>query len=180
MAWGKGLHSDKVRPEDEPIKNEGDGRSPEGAFELLRAYGYLPGTSVRIKFPYTQTTPDMACIDEARSQYYNMIVGTGEKGIGPASLPSHEDMLRNDNLYKYVIVVGHNTNPVQPGGGSCIFLHIWENSDSYTAGCTAMSEESILRLLAWLDENKKPRLIQLTRSNYMRLKAEWGLPDITI
>ncbi len=180
MAWGRGLHRNKVRLRDEPVKKEGDSKSPQGVFELPGAYGYLPPSMMRIKFPYTQVDSDMICIDDARSGYYNMIVDAGEKGLNVDDLPSHEEMLRDDALYKYTIFVGHNTLDTKMGAGSCIFLHLWEDPKSYTAGCTAMSEESILRLLGWLDPDSSPCLVQLTRKSYRRLKEEWGLPDVNI
>ncbi len=180
MAWGRGLHNDRVIVEGEQVKVEGDGKTPKGAFELIRAYGYQMPKMVRIKFPYTQITPDMICIDDARSEYYNMIVRTDEKKFDAENLPSHEDMLRDDDLYKYAVLIGHNTENPEKSVGSCIFLHIWSDEDSFTAGCTAMSEESMLQLLAWLDPDKKPCLVQLTRKSYRRLKEEWGLPDVTI
>ncbi|HDY88983.1 MAG TPA: hypothetical protein ENH82_12830 [bacterium] len=180
MAWGIGLHNDKVRMDDEPVKMEGDSKSPKGAFELLQAFGYLPPTMVRIKFPYTQVTSDMICIDDVRSEYYNMVVKTAEKGLDTEVLPSHEDMLRNDNQYKYTVFVGHNAISPVKDEGSCIFLHVWKDPGSYTAGCTAMSEENILKLLGWLDPDKYPCLVQLSRKSYHRLKEEWGLPEVKI
>ncbi len=180
MAWGRGLHREKARIDDDPVKEEGDGKSPQGVFELLGAYGYLPASMIRIKFPYTRVTSDMICIDDVRSEYYNMIVNSGEKGLDAENLPSHEDMLRDDGLYKYTVFVGHNTESTEKGAGSCIFLHVWENPNSSTAGCTAMSEESILRLLGWLDPDSRPCLVQLTRKSYRRLKEEWGLPEVKI
>ena len=34
--------------------------------------------------------------------------------------------------------------------GSCIFAHLWKSADSATAGCTAMAELAMRKLLAWL------------------------------
>jgi L,D-peptidoglycan transpeptidase YkuD (ErfK/YbiS/YcfS/YnhG family) len=180
MAWGIGLHKNADHAPGDPVKKEGDGKTPEGAYGLIKAYGYPPPNFVRIKFPYEQTTKDLICIDDVKSKYYNMMVKVSDKNLDPAKLPSHEDMLREDNLYKYVVFVAHNTSKPKKGAGSCIFLHIWQDEKSNTAGCTAMSEESMLRLLSSLDPEKKPVLVQLTRNNYLRLKEIWGLPDLNI
>jgi L,D-peptidoglycan transpeptidase YkuD (ErfK/YbiS/YcfS/YnhG family) len=177
LAWGRGLHRDRDRTPLEPVKREGDGKSPAGAFELLHAFGYSPPDSVRTKLPYTQSTPDLICFDDIRSEYYAQVVNLREKSLDPSSLPSHENMHRDDDLYRYVILVEHNTEKPVKGAGSCIFLHIWRGEDSYTAGCTAMSAENMQRLLAWLDPQKRPVLVQLTRKNYERLRGEWGLPQ---
>ncbi|HUT64070.1 MAG TPA: hypothetical protein VMZ04_08950 [Anaerolineae bacterium] len=180
LAWGRGLHNDRDRLDGDPVKCEGDGTSPQGAFELIHAYGYLMPSMVRIRFPYTQVTPDIICCDDVGSEYYNRVIDIEQKRLDPDNLPSHEQMLREDDLYKYTILVGHNTWRPEKGAGSCIFLHIWRGIDSYTTGCTAMEEENMLRLLSWLNQKKNPVLIQLTRKNYLRLKKEWGLPDVTI
>lgn len=180
MAWGIGLHKNVDRAPDEPLKKEGDGKTPEGAFGLIKAYGYPPPNFVRIKFPYEQTTKDLICVDDIKSKYYNMMVKVSDKNFDPAKMPSHEEMLRNDDLYKYVVFVAHNTSKPKKGAGSCIFLHIWRNENSNTAGCTAMSEDNMLRLLSSLDPEKNPVLVQLTRDNYLRLKEIWGLPDLNI
>ena len=176
MGWGRGLHSDRDRNHAEPVKREGDGKAPMGAFKLLRAYGYPPRNSVRTRFPYRQTTPDLACIDDARSEHYAMIVNADREFAPGASLPTHEDMFRPDDLYRYVILIGHNTTRPVPGAGSCIFLHVWRGEDSSTAGCTAIAEEHMVRLLEWLDPAKKPVIVQLTWRSWERLRGRWGLP----
>ncbi|MDP2983669.1 MAG: L,D-transpeptidase family protein [Candidatus Latescibacter sp.] len=176
LAWGRGLHRDRDRTPLEPVKREGDGKSPAGAFELLHAFGYPPPDSVQTKLPYTQSTPDLICLDDIRSEYYALVVNLREKKLDPANLPSHENMRRDDDLYRYVIVVGHNTDRPVKGAGSCVFLHIWRGENSFTAGCTAMAVENMQRLLAWLDPQKRPVLVQLTGKSYERLKGDWGLP----
>ena len=69
-------------------------------------------------------------------------------------------MRRDDILYKWGVVVDHNAAAI-PGAGSCIFLHIWKSSSAPTAGCTAMPESDLVRLLRWLDPARHPILIQL-------------------
>ena len=180
VAWGRGLHSDRDRTDGDPVKVEGDGASPQGAFPLVHAYGYPPPTQVRISFPYTQSGPDLICCDDPGSRYYNEIVNVTGKKLDPARLPSHEKMLRSDDLYKYAVLVGHNTRRPKPGAGSCIFIHLWRNFNSPTAGCTAISEGDMLTLLSELDIDKNPVMVLLTRRNYLRLRDEWGLPEVTI
>ena len=70
------------------------------------------------------------------------------------------------------IVVDHNgivtedtANLPQPGGGSCVFLHIWHSNDQGTIGCTATSEIDLETLLTWLDPARKPLLVQATRAD---------------
>ncbi len=189
LAWGRGLHSDRDRGKGDEVKREGDGCSPEGAFELLSVYGYQHPRSIGIDFPYEQITPDLVCIDDVTSEYYNLIVPADSAGIrmdstdaaddsADASPVSHEMMRRDDDLYRYLVLVGHNLPDPVPGAGSCIFLHIWRGRNEPTAGCTAMAEPVIVQILSWLEKDKSPRLVQLSRKNYMRLKHEWGLPEV--
>lgn len=180
MAWGSGLHKPGDHPADRAVKREGDGCSPEGAFPLLEVYGYLPATAVRTAMPYTRSADDLICCDDAESDLYNRIVDTGAGKLDPSNLPSHEMMRRSDDLYKYVIVVGHNMWKPEPGAGSCIFLHLWRGPDSSTAGCTAFSEETMLRILGWLDPAKNPAFVLLTADDYRRFLEPWGLPDIAM
>jgi len=180
LAWGRGLHRDTVRVEGEPVKAEGDNCSPQGVFALTGVYGTYQPSMMRIRFPYTQITEDMACIDDVRSEYYNMIVSGAEAGLESDNPPSHEDMLRDDGLYDLVVFVAHNSPDPKPGAGSCIFLHIWEGPGTYTAGCTAMARENIIRLAGWLDPESRPLLVQLSRKNYRRLRDIWGLPEVKI
>jgi len=176
LGWGIGLHDGTDSDPAEPGKSEGDGKSPMGVFELGQAYGYLPPEVVDTRLPYTQSDSDLVCIDDAENEYYNMVVNIREKGLNTAHLPSHEEMVRRDSLYKFTVFVEHNTESAEKGAGSCIFLHLWGGEDSHTAGCTAMAEPDMVKLLSWLDPEKRPVLVQLTRKNYKRLRNKWGLP----
>lgn len=175
LAWGRGLHDDRDRDPALPVKREGDGKSPAGAFAILNALGTPPRDSVRTRLAYTRITGELVCIDDARSEHYNLVLDSGKAASGD-SLPSHEDMLRADILYRYVVRIGHNTDRPVPGSGSCIFLHVWPGINAHTAGCTAISEESMIRFLAWANPSKHPAIVQLTEKDYGRLKGKWRLP----
>jgi L,D-peptidoglycan transpeptidase YkuD (ErfK/YbiS/YcfS/YnhG family) len=129
-------------------KREGDGRTPSGVFSIKRGFGYFP---LETKLPYIVLTPDLIWVDDPRSPEYNRLVSLDR--VHPAS---YETMRRKDDLYKYGVVIEYNTDPVVSGLGSAIFLHIWRDSDSPTAGCVAVSEENMLRILRWLDPAKAP------------------------
>ena len=80
--------------------------------------------------------------------------------------------------YEWGIIVDHNRDPIEPGAGSCIFLHNWSNPDETTAGCTAMAPESMKEIVYWLSEENDPLLIQLTRELYDSYRNDLKLPDI--
>ena len=84
-------------------------------------------------------------------------------------------MFRDDNLYKWGVFVAHNA-AAQPRAGSCIFMHIWKNSSTATAGCTAMAERDLVELLRWLDPAAHPLLVQMPRGDYPAFQSQFGLP----
>jgi L,D-peptidoglycan transpeptidase YkuD (ErfK/YbiS/YcfS/YnhG family) len=112
-------------------------------------------------------------VDDPASASYNRIVdeATVEKDWSSA-----EDMRRPDDLYRLLVVVGHNDAPVTPGGGSCIFLHLRASPGSTTAGCTAFDPAPMEALVRWLDPAKRPVLVQLPRAAYESLRRQWELP----
>ena len=63
---------------------------------------------------------------------------------------SHETMWMTEPLYDLVVVIGYNTDPVVPGCGSAIFLHVAREDFTPTAGCIAIPREALARLLGLL------------------------------
>ena len=66
----------------------------------------------------------------------------------------------------------------QCGNGSCIFMHIWENDHSGTAGCTAMTEANLLKILNWIRAEKHPLLVQFPKNEYDKIKDRFELPKL--
>jgi L,D-peptidoglycan transpeptidase YkuD (ErfK/YbiS/YcfS/YnhG family) len=170
LAWGRGL----IDFNSGRRKVEGDNKAPAGIFRLGPAFGYAPKSAARwIKLPYVRLTKNSEGIDDPRSRYYNKLVDRSK--VAPVDWRSSEQMLRADNLYKWGVVVAHNPSAT-PGAGSCIFLHIWKNSGTATAGCTAMPEHDLVNLSRWLDPGKRPVLIQMPRLVYEACRAKFNLP----
>ncbi|OPX97452.1 MAG: L,D-transpeptidase catalytic domain [Syntrophorhabdus sp. PtaB.Bin047] len=130
-------------------KREGDGRTPVGIYPLGFVFGYP--SAIGSAMPYRPMTPEDIWVDDPDSPDYNRLKKREE-----TTARSFEDMVLADDRYKYGIVIEYNTNPVSPGLGSAIFLHIWKDQNTPTAGCVAISEENILKLIRWLDPAKKP------------------------
>lgn len=130
-------------------KREGDGRTPEGVYPLGLVFGY--GATADSRMPYRRMTDRDIWVDDPNSPDYNRLRKKGE-----TRARSFEDMVLPDHRYKYGIVVEYNTNPVVPGRGSAIFIHIWKDETTATSGCVALSEENILKLIRWLDPARKP------------------------
>ena len=137
-------------------KVEGDGKSPNGIFELGRLFGYeeLAPTSIN----YTQTTSEDKWIDDAEAEDYNTYVR------GNTAAKSFEHLKLNSIDYKYCMVIEYNTKPVVKGKGSAIFFHLADEKYTPTSGCVAIAENDMLNYLQWLMPNKK-RAILLTSLN---------------
>jgi len=133
-------------------KREGDGKTPSGIFPLKIAFGYQE--LIKSKMPYRQILSDDIWVDDIDAEDYNQWTK-----INQTKATSYERMKRTDDLYKYGIVIGYNTDPVIYGKGSAIFLHVWKDKNSPTTGCVAVSEENMFKLLQWLDPTKLPLII---------------------
>lgn len=174
-AWGIGLHGDGAPNREGPLKKEGDGKSPAGAFEIHGAYGIAEEPPKEWKEPYETTAHgDWQCVDDPSSDHYGEIV---DRKQVPADWQSHEEMLRDDALYTWVVDIAHNPAHVR-SKGSCIFLHVWGGKDSTTVGCTAMDEHDLTALLGVLDPNDHPVYVLLPRADYQALAPLWGLPAL--
>jgi L,D-peptidoglycan transpeptidase YkuD (ErfK/YbiS/YcfS/YnhG family) len=183
MGWGIGLvaiDDPNVRLASDPVKKEGDGKSPAGIFVLGTAFGDASQPMPGLKTPYLQLTPSIECVDDSSSKYYNRVV---DRSTVVPDWKSSEHMLSVGEAYRWGIVVGHNGGDVSargippvPGDGSCVFLHIWSEPTRGTAGCTAMPQNQLEGLLTWLDPARRPMLVQLPVPAYARLASRWGLP----
>jgi L,D-peptidoglycan transpeptidase YkuD (ErfK/YbiS/YcfS/YnhG family) len=133
-ALGKG----GIRPAAE--KREGDGAGPIGAWPLRRVL-YRPdkGPPPRTGLSVEAISREDGWCDAPQDPAYNR----------PVALPypaSAERLWRDDDLYD--LVLGHNDDPVIPGAGSAIFLHVAAPDYGPTEGCVALAREDLEALLA--------------------------------
>jgi L,D-peptidoglycan transpeptidase YkuD (ErfK/YbiS/YcfS/YnhG family) len=158
LAWGKGLHKN----ESGPGKKEGDSEAPAGVFSLGSMFGYGSESPSKFGYSYRQATPRDYFVDDVNSKDYNTWVSiSADKENNPKAFwGSVEKMKRGDHLYEYGIIINHNSNPAEKGKGSAIFFHVWRTPGAPTLGCTSMSKENLLQLMAWLDPKKEPLLVQ--------------------
>ena len=173
VAWGRGLQPDTPKLGSDPIKREGDGKSPAGIFLLTSSFGYSAKPLDNARLPYTTLTATVECVDDPRSTHYNQLFDAKDTA---KDWNSSEQMRRSDELYRWGVVVAYNTSPARSAAGSCIFLHIWDGPEQGTAGCTAMEPANIETLLRWLDPKKHPVLVQLPASEYLHYQTAWSLP----
>ena len=137
-------------------KREGDGRTPSGTFPLRSLY-YRPDRIAREALPARlepiALSPGDGWCDEPSDPRYNR----------PVQLPyaaSHEELWRRkDGLYDLILVVGYNDDPVIPGRGSAIFVHVARAGYAPTAGCVALSREDLMEILASLEPQSRIRIV---------------------
>lgn len=155
-------------------KKEGDGRSPAGLIPLTYAFGTADKADTKLK--YLKLAEHTECVDDPNSNHYNKIVNRME--VGAFDWKSSEKMAQTVPEYDLGVFVAYNSYPATSGGGSCIFLHIWETPGDATSGCTAMSRENMERVVAWLDPTKTPYLIQMPEAAYKHYEKSWKLPKL--
>jgi len=133
-----------------PNKHEGDGATPAGIYPLVSIL-YRPDRITPPPLSGLQVkplAPNDGWVDEPGDANYNR----------PVSLPypaSAEEMWREDALYDALVVIGYNIEPVIPGAGSAIFLHVAAPDFAPTAGCIAVEKEILLGLLPLLGPGSK-------------------------
>lgn len=138
MSWGFPFRA--AAASGEPVKIEGDGRSPAGFFLLGRPFGFAPGGDSN----YLQLIPgETFCVDDVASTHYNTVVPQATAGDGV----SGERMWTIDQ-YRRGLLVDYPSNR-EASAGSCIFVHIWRSSRTGTAGCVAFAEADVAELQAW-------------------------------
>ncbi|MGL5742795.1 MAG: L,D-transpeptidase family protein [Legionella sp.] len=126
-------------------KKEGDMKTPAGLFPLGNAFGTKP---LALNMDFRYVTSEDKFIDDAAHKNYNTWV------TGKTDAKSYEPMLIS--AYKLGIVVNYNMNPIVPGAGSAIFMHLWQSIKVPTHGCIAMDEYHLSALLHWLDKKQHP------------------------
>jgi zinc D-Ala-D-Ala dipeptidase len=151
-----------------PVKHEGDNRSPAGIFPLWNTFGFAPTELHR----YIMLTPAMECVDDPNSKHYNQVLS--RISVAAPDWSSSEKMRTIDG-YRWGAIVLYNAQPPVPGNGSCIFLHVWTGPGQGTAGCTAMSERDMKRLVRRL-KSGNTLLVQMPAPEYETLRKAWGLP----
>lgn len=128
---------------------EGDTKTPLGTWVVGEAYGIKenPGSLL----PYTQVTEDMYwCATGNHGTKYNQLIYKSDEPDEDYSEDEH--LIDYPGVYDYFIDLGYNAG-CAPYAGNAIFLHVWRNSDHYTGGCVAVSEESIVEVLHLVPED---------------------------
>ena len=131
-------------------KREGDKKTPQGLFTLGMLFSKH---ELNVKSSVTRLTKDDKWIDDKHHPDYNKWIR------GETSAKSYENLLLTSQVYDYIQVIDYNMNPIVPGNGSAIFLHIWVSKILGTLGCVALDRSDVEYILKWLDPSQKPQIL---------------------
>ncbi|OLN22927.1 hypothetical protein BTO30_07230 [Domibacillus antri] len=135
-------------------KKEGDGATPAGIYPI----GNMFGTAAKppgVKSKYTVSHKNHYWIDDVTSPDYNKWVYYNRN---PNKKWKSFERLKHV-IYKHAIIIRYNENPIIQNKGSAIFIHLWRNSSTPTAGCLALSEANLKTVMKWIDPAKTPKII---------------------
>jgi len=132
MGWSQFFL--KLARRGEPLKVEGDKRTPAGIYPIGRSFGVLASS----RPDYLHVTPDTICVNDVSSPAYNTIASRAR--VGPAV--HAENMSRILPMYRRGLLVDYPTD-ARKQAGSCIFIHVWRSPTTGTAGCVAMPEPRV-------------------------------------
>lgn len=154
------------RANGQPVKREGDGRTPAGVFRTGTAFGAKPRPGIGT---YLKLTSATVCVDDVASPHYNAIVPRKSIAAGI----SHERMGAIP-LYRQGLFIAHPTSREQRGG-SCIFLHVWRRPGAPTVGCVATTEANVVQVQDFLDG--QAGAIAILPADARAAYAHCGLPQ---
>ena len=122
-------------------KIEGDGATPLGMFPLRRVL-YRPDRMAppRTALPLAPLSARDGWCNDATHPLYNHQVRQPVQA-------SCELLWRTNSLYDVIVVLGHNDNPVVPGAGSAVSLHILDEDFKPTNGGVTLRLADIMIIL---------------------------------
>jgi len=134
IGWAQAFR--KLARAGEPVKVEGDKRTPAGFFGLGGTFGFAasprPG--------YFRIADGTTCVNDVSSRAYNTIttrakIGWSVRGENMWRVPAY----RSGLFIEY-------PSDAKMRAGSCIFIHLWLPRMTGTAGCVAVKEPEIAAL----------------------------------
>jgi L,D-peptidoglycan transpeptidase YkuD (ErfK/YbiS/YcfS/YnhG family) len=139
--------------------SESRSATPIGSFTLTLAFGHNanPGTRLR----YFRTGPADWWISQAGPLY-----NTHQRcasGCAFRQGSPNEHLYYTMPYYRYAVVIDYNTRNsptgVVQGAGSAFFLHVYPAGTGATAGCVAIRQAKLVRLMRWLNPGAHPRIL---------------------
>lgn len=137
------------------LKREGDRTTPAGAFGIWPVmYGVSRNPGVRYR--YRRIVCGDWWVEDPRSAFYNQFRHV-RCGARPPFRITSEDMSRSPTAYRHLAVIRYNMDPVVPGRGSGIFLHV--STGRPTLGCVSLPLPQLVKTLRWLRPAREPLIV---------------------
>lgn len=145
LDWGAGRRRAAIGPGGIALKaGEGDGITPVGTWPVREVFYRADRVAKpETALPVRAIEQDDGWCDAPDDPQYNRLVKLPHAA-------SAETLWRDDHLYDLVLVLGYNDDPVVPGKGSAIFLHMARPDYSPTHGCVALAQDDVRAALAQL------------------------------
>ena len=121
-------------------RHDGDGTTPIGLFKVLYCFGNAPDPGAGMTYREIQRTSYWSGEKEDYNTWVDLEPGSRE-------MKRSEYLYKFKISYKYAMAIDFNTNPVVWGKGFAIFIHCDYLDDQTTAGCVAIEEKYMLRLV---------------------------------
>jgi hypothetical protein len=138
IGWGHPYLA--FRRGSEPVKEEGDERTPAGIYRIGAMFGFAEDKRPN----YIQLTPGRQfCVEDTSSPYYGQIVSqssVSEKTLG--------QKMASEQQFRRGLFIDYPPRPAFKAG-SCIFVQVWRGEGVATSAHVGLPEESILRLQDW-------------------------------
>ena len=131
LAWAHAFRA--FARKGEPVKVEGDKRTPAGFYKIGRSFGF----AVSDRPGYLRITDGMTCVDDLSSPAYNTITTRAEIGS-----KVHGENMRHVPEYSRGLLVDYPSNR-KARAGSCIFIHLQLPGKTGTSGCIALPEPQL-------------------------------------
>lgn len=138
LGWGHTYRS--FARDKEPLKQEGDKRTPAGIFRFGSSFGFAAAQNP----DHLRLKPGVHfCVGDVSSPYYGHIVAKEklDKKTGGEEMAAMQ-------LYRRGLVIDYPRRRFAKAG-SCIFLHVWESPDKGSTGCVGLPEERVAHFQTW-------------------------------
>jgi L,D-peptidoglycan transpeptidase YkuD (ErfK/YbiS/YcfS/YnhG family) len=141
VAWGRAFRH--LAGDNEPIKSEGDKRTPAGIYAVGRPFGFARSSLAN----YLRLKSDNVCVEDPSSPAYNTI--TSEQIMRRSAGGENMGAMPR---YRRGLIVDYPTDAANRAG-SCIFIHVWKSPRSGTSGCLTLPENRVSALQKFADEH---------------------------
>lgn len=130
-------------------KREGDGCTPVGTFYIDKIYYRADKLEiVNANIDAIKIHESFGWCDDPDQKEYNQLIEF------PYDF-SAEKLYRKDSLYNLICVLNYNINPIVPGLGSAIFMHVAKDDYQPTEGCVALKQKDLMYLIKFINKQTK-------------------------